>query len=245
MKYLRLIPTVLYLAFFFPMVVWYRLRMNKIPLEKRFKLTQRICRRLAKDFGIDYVVWGKENIPGEVNVIFMPNHQSMMDIVSLLAILPHPIRFVAKKETQKMFYVNMLADMIGSRYLNREDMRGAVQFSRDITQMMITEKPHLMLFPEGTRTKKPNYDLIEFKAGSFKIGQNAQSTLVPVAIFGTYKPLHKKIAQRRYRIDVSFLPPLHPVDYQDLSTPQLAHLFQSTIQTEVERLREFQTLPSK
>ena len=103
MKYIRLIPTVLYLIVMFPVVVWYRLWMHKIPLEKRYRLTQHACQRLAKDFGIDFVIWGKENIPTEGNVIFMPNHQSMMDIVSLLSILPYPIRFVAKKETKKIF----------------------------------------------------------------------------------------------------------------------------------------------
>lgn len=240
MKYIRLIPTVLYLIWRFPRLLWYRAFMHKISLEKRYRLTHQVCARLVKDFRIDFHLWGEENIPAEGNVIFMPNHQSMMDIVSLLAILKHPIRFVAKKETKKIFYVNMLADIIGSRYLNRQDMRGAVQFSRDITEMMRYEQPHLMLFPEGTRTKSENHDLIEFKAGSFKIGQNAQSILVPVAIFGTYKPLHKKISQKRYRIDISFLKPLHPTDYESLSTPQLAHQFQSMIQQEVERLREFQ-----
>lgn len=240
MKYLRFVPTFLYLIWVAPRVFWTWLFRNKIPLAKKYALTSRVCRRLVHDFGIDLHVIGSENIPTDGNVIFMPNHQSMMDIVVLLAYLPHPIRFVAKIETTKMFYIHMFSDIIECRYLNREDMRGAVQFSRDITSMLINEKPHLMLFPEGTRTRLADYDVIDFKAGSYKIGLNAQSTLVPVAIFGTYKPLHKKIAQKRYRIDITFMKPYRYEDYKDIPTPQLANQFRDAIRAEIIRLRPLQ-----
>lgn len=240
MKYVRLIPTVLFLIWVAPRVFVTWLFRNKIPLAKRYALTSRVCKRLVHDFGIDLHIEGAEHIPTDGNVIFMPNHQSMMDIVILIAYLPYPIRFVAKKETKRMFYIPMFSDMIECRYLNREDMRGAVQFSRDITEMLITEQPHLMLFPEGTRTRKENYDVIDFKAGSYKIGLNAKSTLVPVAIYGTYKPLHKKINQKRYRIDVSFLKPYRYEDYKDIPTPQLANQFRDSIQAEITRLRPYQ-----
>src|SRR6185369_13538564 len=108
-------------------------------------------------------ILGTEHLP-EGPAIFMSNHQSNFDILSLLATMPRQINWIAKKE---LFDIPVFGpSMLRGGYipLDRSDGRKALK-SMDNAAAIIRAGKSVVMFPEGTRSK--DRCLLPFKRGGF------------------------------------------------------------------------------
>jgi len=124
---------------------------------------------------------GLENIPPGP-VIFMSNHQSNFDILTMLAHMPVQLYWIAKKE---LFDIPVFGASIrrgGYIPLDRSDGRKALK-SMDNAAAIIRAGKSVVMFPEGTRTK--DLKLLPFKRGGFMLAVKAAVPVVPVTINGT------------------------------------------------------------
>ncbi|NTW99955.1 MAG: 1-acyl-sn-glycerol-3-phosphate acyltransferase, partial [Geobacteraceae bacterium] len=131
--------------------------------------------------GVTVTITGSEHLP-DGPVIFMSNHQSNFDILSLLAAMPRQIHWVAKKE---LFDIPVFGPSMrrgGYIPLDRSDGRKALQ-SMDEAAATIHQGKSVVLFPEGTRTQDGN--LLPFKRGGFILARKAAVPVVPVTINGS------------------------------------------------------------
>ena len=64
--------------------------------------------------------------------------------------------------------------------MDRENLRQSMQVINEAADA-VKEGKNVILFPEGTRSRKGN-QLLEFKSGSFKIAVKAKCPIVPVAL---------------------------------------------------------------
>jgi len=142
----------------------------------------RLWARLALALnGVTVTLAGAEHLPGGP-VIFMSNHQSNFDILSLLAAIPRRIHWIAKKE---LFEVPIFGPSMrrgGYIPLDRGDGRKALK-SMDEAAATINQGKSVVLFPEGTRT--PDGNLLPFKRGGFILARKAAVPVVPVTINGS------------------------------------------------------------
>lgn len=126
-------------------------------------------------------VRGGENLP-DGPVVFMSNHQSNFDILSLLAAMPRRFHWIAKKE---LFDIPVFGPSMrrgGYIPLDRGDGRKALQ-SIDDAAAAIHQGKSVVLFPEGTRT--PDGNLLPFKRGGFILARKADVPVIPVTINGS------------------------------------------------------------
>ncbi len=128
-------------------------------------------------------VIGIENIPDE-NVLFVSNHQSNLDFLLLLAKINKPIGFVAKIELEKIPLLRDWMRAINCVFIDRNDMRQQVKTIVEGIKLL-KEGKSLVIFPEGTRSKNGN--IMDFKAGSFKLATKSKVPIVPLTIDGTFK----------------------------------------------------------
>jgi 1-acyl-sn-glycerol-3-phosphate acyltransferase len=131
--------------------------------------------------GVTVTLSGTEHIP-DGPVIFMSNHQSNYDILSLLAAMPRQIHWIAKKE---LFDIPVFGPSMrrgGYIPLDRGDGRKALQ-SMDEAAATIRQGKSVVLFPEGTRT--PDGNLLPFKRGGFILARKAAVPVIPVTINGS------------------------------------------------------------
>ncbi|OGU16221.1 MAG: acyl-phosphate glycerol 3-phosphate acyltransferase [Geobacteraceae bacterium GWC2_53_11] len=126
---------------------------------------------------------GAEHLP-DGPVIFMSNHQSNFDILSLLAALPCQIHWIAKKELFEIPVFGPSMRRGGYIPLDRGDGRKALQ-SMDEAAATIHRGKSVVLFPEGTRT--PDGNLLPFKRGGFILARKADVPVIPVTINGSGK----------------------------------------------------------
>ncbi len=153
--------------------------------------------------GVKVTVSGGELIP-EGPVIFMSNHQSNFDILSLLAAMPRRFYWIAKKELFEIPLFGHTMRRGGYIPLDRSDGRKALQ-SLDEAAATIRQGKCVVLFPEGTRSA--DGALLPFKRGGFVLARKADVPVIPVTINGSGR-INPANQIRLYSGDISIT--MHP-----------------------------------
>jgi len=146
------------------------------------KVARKWARILLAITGVDTRITGSDNVFLGRPQIFMANHQSVFDILVVLAYIPAQFRWIAKKE---LFEVPVFGDALrrtGSIEIDRKHHVSAVE-SIDEAARKIREGKSVMTFPEGTRSQPGQ--LRPFKKGVFHLALKAGVPIVPIAIIGS------------------------------------------------------------
>lgn len=177
--------------------------------ENVFNTLERFFSQIAfKLIGVSVEIQGAENIPRDEHVIFISNHQSMMDIKLSLAYIPTNFSFISK---DTIFHIPILgAYMAASGHIpiQRNDDRKAYATLLAAIKKL-TEKKSLVVFPEGTRSE--NGQLAPFKRGISLIILKSGRRVIPMAISGSNQlmPKHRWLANPDKRhIRISFGSPI-------------------------------------
>ncbi len=148
------------------------------------KFTSKWALSQLKAAGAQVKVFGEENIPRDIPVVFISNHQGNFDIPILMSKINKPKGFIAKIETKKIPVVRDWMEYIHCVFMDRSNLRKSA--ASIIEGVKIIKEGHsLIIFPEGTRSK--GGPLGEFKAGSFKLATKSKAPIVPITINGSYK----------------------------------------------------------
>ena len=120
---------------------------------------------------------GKENIPKEGGYILACSHRSNFDPITMGVIFPQQIFFMAKAELFRGKFANWFIRKMGAFPVERgKGDTGAIDHAVEI----VAEKKVLGIFPEGTRTKKPQ--LLPVKSGVAVIAARTGAPVLPCSI---------------------------------------------------------------
>lgn len=125
---------------------------------------------------------GEENIPDTDKLIVVGNHRSNLDPVVISVFFKRQIFWMAKKELYENKLFGKFIGALGAFPVDR--------FNIDVKAIKtalrhIKDGEVLGIFPEGTRVKEKNYDLV--KQGTAIIAYRARATVLPVKLEGTYR----------------------------------------------------------
>jgi len=118
--------------------------------------------------------------------VFMANHVSAADIWVLLAVLPVPVRMIAKKQLGRIPFFGWAMWAGRFIFIDRENA-AAARRSIVEAERRIRGGDSVLLFPEGTRSRDGKLSV--FKKGGFHLAMGAGVEIVPIAIRGTYAAL--------------------------------------------------------
>lgn len=125
---------------------------------------------------------GLENIPKDQPVLYVANHSSYFDILTLFNTIPGGAGFVAKSEMAKIPLLKRWMLFINCLFLDRNDIKQGMATIKEAANH-IKNGCSMVIFPEGTRNQGP--EPLEFKEGSLRIASLAKAPIIPVAISGT------------------------------------------------------------
>ncbi len=137
--------------------------------------------------GIRLQVQGLENLPEEPCII-MFNHQSALDILAYMSILPIDWRAIMKREVGQIPFIGWVSRLSG-HYLVARD--GSSSDTKEVKKIVgkIRSGPSVVVAPEGTRSKDGK--LLPFQKGGFLIAVLARVPVVTMVITGGHELLSK------------------------------------------------------
>lgn len=210
----------------------------KYPLEKRYAKLRVLVIKILIAFRADIYAKGEE-VLSKINrqTLIVGNHQSILDMLSLIALSPRPISFVAKKEIKKYPFAGKACESIDCLFLDRDDPKQAIRLYRDAANAMKEKGLVYALYPEGTRNKTPlNGKILPFHDGAFKIRQWADADLMMVSTFGTFRPSSRRGNKKSYPFRLSFASLLPSSFFIGKPTSEIASYCHQIIAKEVEEI---------
>ena len=211
--------------------------------EKRFKIVKRNINAIIKCFKADLKIENKEIFDeatsGDRKCLFVGNHTSFTDGLTILTLFDTPATFVAKKEASKMFMVGSVTKMIDAYLMDRSDLRQSLKVIRQVQNDLRDKKHHVIIFPEGTRNKDVNAPMLPFHPGSFKGATGVKADIVLFASFGNHRILDKHSDDKRELVQYRFIRKITYEEYKDMDTVELSDMCHREIQKAVDELRAY------
>jgi len=123
-----------------------------------------------------------EALRSEGPFVFVANHQSLLDIPVLLAALPGPPRFLAKRSLFRIPVFGQAIAAAGFVPVDRGDRaRAGEAFAGALRHL--EQGRSVLVFPEETRSATGR--VLPFKRGALLMALRAGAPLAPIGVFGT------------------------------------------------------------
>ena len=147
------------------------------------------CISSARGLEIGIEASGAEHVPESGRFVYCSNHQSLVDILILGAVLPGDYKWAAKRSLMKIPFLGWHLRLAGHVPVDRGAGGKAAEDVIDrFTSVLRKDKP-LLIFPEGTRTLDGT--IKDFKPGAFKAAIRGNAPIIPVALDGTFDMMSK------------------------------------------------------
>jgi 1-acyl-sn-glycerol-3-phosphate acyltransferase len=154
-------------------------------------------------------VVGPEQLDGLSSAVLVANHASYLDPIILLAAIPIPFRFVAKRTLRRYPVIRTVLQKAGHLTIEKADL-GDRLAGADEMERRLREGERLMTFPEGTFVRAPG--LLPFRLGAFRAAVETGCPIVPIAIDGARRVLPDGAWLLRHdTITVTIGAPLAPI----------------------------------
>ncbi|XP_007459078.1 PREDICTED: uncharacterized protein LOC103080863 [Lipotes vexillifer] len=129
-------------------------------------------------YGLRFEVKGRQKLEEDRPCVIISNHQSILDMMGLMEVLPDRCVQIAKRELLFLGPVGLIMYLGGVLFINRQRSRMAMTVISDVGKRMVREKLKVWIYPEGTRNDSG--DLLPFKKGAFYLAIQAQVPIIPV-----------------------------------------------------------------
>lgn len=154
-------------------------------------------------YGLRFEVKGRRKLEVDHPCVIISNHQSILDMMGLMEILPQRCVQIAKRELLFMGPVGLIMYLGGVIFINRQRSRTAMTVMADVGERMVSENLKVWIYPEGTRND--NGDLLPFKKGAFYLAIQAQVPVIPVvysSFSSYYNPKTKRFTSGTIKVEV-------------------------------------------
>ena len=191
---------------------------ERYSLEERYALIRQNDNRAIKGGRGVIQGDGMDRLPKDDGFILYPNHQGMFDVLAILWLLDRPVSVVLKKELQNIPFLKQVFACLGAYALDRSDPRQGMKVMLQMAEDVKNGR-NFIIFPEGTRSRDGNHLL--------------NCPIVPVALLDSYKAFDTGSVAKQ-TVQVHFLDPIYPEEYQGMKTTQIAELVRTRIEEKIQ-----------
>ena len=181
--------------------------------------------------GLRVEAYGLENIPENDGFYICANHQEKFDPLAIWYTFPRKTGVILDDVATHRPFIREVCRLIKSQKLIKHNPHSVVKAYSEITKDLKAGNNY-MVFPEGGY-EITTCQLDEFHAGSFKSAQRAHCTILPVAVIDSYCIFDKGFKTSR-PIQIHYLKPILPDEYDGMSTTEIAELVKGRIKAHLD-----------
>ncbi|XP_038066298.1 1-acyl-sn-glycerol-3-phosphate acyltransferase alpha-like [Patiria miniata] len=134
--------------------------------------------------------------------VFVINHQTSLDQLPFLKCwAPGRVSILAKKSLKYTLTYGLGCLATGVIFVDRKNTSQARETSERCVKFLKDERGKLWIYPEGTRSKEADTDMLPFKKGAFHIAVQAQVPIVPIVV-SRYKSMYSSKDKKFDRVDM-------------------------------------------
>jgi 1-acyl-sn-glycerol-3-phosphate acyltransferase len=147
----------------------------------------RLWSRLALTVcGLRPRVVGQEHLRGLDSGVLVANHASYVDPVVLMAAVPLPFHFVAKRALTQYPVIGTVIRKAEHLTIEKAGLSDRLAGADEVERQLRTGD-RLLIFAEGTFVRRPG--LLPFRLGAFRAAVDTERPIVPIALAGTRRVL--------------------------------------------------------
>ncbi|NXC17050.1 PLCA acyltransferase, partial [Corythaeola cristata] len=171
-------------------------------------------------FGVKLVVKGEENLRTKKPFVLVLNHQTSLDVMVMMNLLPSRCVAVAKKEILYMGTFGIACWLSGFIFIDRKKREESIATLTEVAHSLHKENYSVLIFPEGTRNHGGS--MLPFKRGAFQLAVKAQVPIIPVVISSYYSFYSQK--EKRFTPGKSIIQILPEVETLGLGPDDVPNL---------------------
>ena len=183
--------------------------------------------------GIHNRVSGMENLPTEKTspAVLLVKHQSTWETFSMVALMPHPLAFVFKRELLYIPFFGWAMGRMDMIHIDRSQRTKA--FSKVVEQgrRLLARGTWVIMFPEGTRI--PRGKKGSYKTGGARLAIETGAPVIPVAVTSAKCWPRKAFIKTPGVVDISIG---KPIPSAGRKPEELMREVESWIEAEMHRL---------
>ncbi|XP_053138035.1 1-acyl-sn-glycerol-3-phosphate acyltransferase beta [Hemicordylus capensis] len=171
------------------------------------RIIKNVVRSFKYLYGLRFEVKGLKHFEIEGPCVIVSNHQSILDMMGLMEVLPDRCVQIGKRELLYFGSVGLIMYLGGVIFINRKSTSNAKSVMSGVGQAMMSDNVKVWIYPEGTRNG--NGDLLPFKKGAFHLAIQTQVPVIPVvysSFSSFYNPAKNLFASGKIQVEV--LPPV-------------------------------------
>ena len=202
------------------LVTYFRFASRKKPLGKyRHFILRQIVNIAAGYTNIKVYAEGRENIPDDPHFVVYANHKSNLDPLILYLALNRRVSIIGKKSLFQNPIMKNIAATYAAVAMDRENDREALK-SLLVAIKQVKDGIPMIIFPEGGIKTRDVEEMVNLRAGAYKLAIKSQGTILPVSIIGSSEISRKKLHQRK-NIKVIIHKPIPYEEYKDLNSTKI------------------------
>ena len=206
------------------LVIGYRTKPNH-----RFKhfILRSAMNLFLKFYHIKLNIVGEENIPNDTYIVYS-NHKSNMDPIFIyLASKSHNITAIGKQTLFNNYFMNLIRGTYGAYSLNRENDREA---AKTIIKAINDAKNgmSIIIFPEGGIKTRDVEEMVNLRAGAYKVATKSGAKVLPCAIVGSSQIKTMK-RRKKKEITVIFFKAIDKEEYKSMNTTNIGLMVEDII----------------
>ncbi|XP_059906461.1 1-acyl-sn-glycerol-3-phosphate acyltransferase beta [Gadus macrocephalus] len=201
---------------------------------ENMRMIRSLVRHVKYFLGLRFDVSGWEHLQTEGPYVIISNHQSSLDVLGLMEVLPDRCTMIAKKELIYAGTVGLVCWLGGIVFINRKKTSDAKSVMAEAAKTMLDDQIRLWVFPEGTRNQKG--DLLPFKKGAFHLAVAAQAPIIPI-VFSSYSNFYLR-KEKQFNSGTIRLKILPKIDTKGMTSDDVGALLDTSFNAMLTAFRD-------
>ncbi|KAI9205326.1 uncharacterized protein BJ171DRAFT_598443 [Polychytrium aggregatum] len=190
---------------------------------------------------VKYKVVNEDLLHTDSSAVYIINHQSSLDLISMSRGFPKNAVVLAKSIIKWYPFLGPYMIFANNVFIDRGNRQSAIDTMANVAKILKQKNLSLFIYPEGTRSGQTTNTLLPFKKGAFHLAVQGQIPIIPI-VFSSYHSVYN-VKRRLFEDGEVTIKVLPKISTEGLTTADVDALIEKSRNLMLETLREISGPP--